>query len=166
MAKVAIITGGASGIGLEVAKSFAIKGWKVHIFDLNEKTGKQAEAEIHNATFTVVDVASYESLASGFDAVFRSEGTVDFVFANAGLYELSDPYATVDRLPPPPPVSTCLDVNLHGVINTSYLAQHYFRASPHGGRGAVLVSTSSIVGLVRVLLIPLNNLLKFHAPED
>lgn len=42
-----------------------------------------------------------------------------------------------------------IEINLKGAIATSYLAQHYFRANPDGGKGAVLVMTSSIVGLVR-----------------
>lgn len=153
--KMAVITGGASGFGLAVTEALISKGWKVHIFDLNQDAGNAVASRLHNTVFHKVDVTSWSSLSSAFDAAFRQEESrLDFVFANAGILEKEDFYERRDVAtgPPPEPKDMSIEINLKGVIGTSYLAQHYFRANPNGGKGAVLVMTSSIVGLVRDLL--------------
>lgn len=153
--KVAIITGGASGFGLAVTEVLTSKGWKVHIFDLNHTAGSAVASRLPNTVFHKVDVTSWSSLSSAFDAAFRQEeGRLDFVFANAGILEKGDFYQRHDVTlgPPPEPKDMSIEINLKGAIATSYLAQHYFRANPYGGKGAVLVMTSSIVGLVRTPL--------------
>lgn len=150
--KVAIITGGASGFGLAVTEALVSKGWKVHILDLNQDAGKAVASRLQNTVFHKVDVTSWPSLSSAFDETFRQEDSrLDFVFANAGILEKGDFYTRHDVAagPPPEPKDMSVEINLKGVITTSYLAQHYFRANPQGGKGAVLVMTSSIVGLVR-----------------
>lgn len=149
--KVVIITGGASGFGLAVTEALIYKGWKVHIFDLNDTAGNAVASRLQNTVFHQVDVTSWPSLSSAFDTAFRQEGgRLDFVFANAGILEKGDFYKKHDVAlgPPPEPKDMSIEINLKGAIATSYLAQHYFRANPEGGRGAVLVITSSIVGLV------------------
>lgn len=150
--KVAIITGGASGFGLAVTEVLTSKGWTVHIFDLNQAAGSAVASRLPNTVFHEVNVTSWPSLSSAFDAAFRQEkGRLDFVFANAGILEKGDFYERRDVAhgPPPEPRDMSIEINLKGAIATSYLAQHYFRANPDGGKGAVLVMTSSIVGLVR-----------------
>ncbi|XDG09179.1 hypothetical protein ABKA04_008794 [Annulohypoxylon sp. FPYF3050] len=147
--KVAIITGGASGLGLAVAEVFSRKGWRVHIFDLNE-------VSLDNCVFHEVDVASWEPLSSSFDAVFKSEGRLDFVFANAGVMEKGKFFEEHESSSPPPePDESSIDVNLKGVIKTSYLAQHYFRANANGAKDCVLIMTSSIAGIYPQAITPL-----------
>lgn len=149
--RVAIITGGASGFGLAVTEALTSKGWTVHIFDLNHAAGSAVASRLPNTVFHEVDVTSWPSLSSAFDAAFRQEeGRLDFVFANAGILEKGNFYERRDVTngPPPEPKDMSIEINLKGVIATSYLAQHYFRANRDGGKGAVLVMTSSIVGLV------------------
>lgn len=147
--KVAIITGGASGLGLAVADVFSRKGWRVHIFDLNEPNKNAEKGHSSNLVFRKVDVASWDSLSSSFDAVFKAEGRLDFVFANAGIMERGKFFERHEKsLPPPEPDELSIDVNLKGVIKTSYLAQHYFRANANGGKDCTLVMTSSIAGIV------------------
>ncbi|KAI2465875.1 15-hydroxyprostaglandin dehydrogenase [Annulohypoxylon bovei var. microspora] len=148
--KVAIITGGASGLGLAVAEVFSQKGWRVHIFDLNE-------VSLSNCIFHKVDVASWESLSSSFDVVFKTEGRLDFVFANAGIMEKGKFFERHEfsSLPPPEPDVSSIDINLKGVIKTSYLAQHYFRANANGAKDCVLILTSSIAGIYPQAITPL-----------
>jgi NAD(P)-dependent dehydrogenase (short-subunit alcohol dehydrogenase family) len=151
---IALITGGASGMGLAVAKVLADKGWRCVLLDMNAKTGAEAVASVPNSEFIKVDVTSWESLSSAFDATFEKHGTVDFVFANAGIverdnfYEKPAPETLKGRIPPRPNLLT-IDVNLKAVIDTAYLAQHYFRLSPHHGKNACLIMTASVGGLVR-----------------
>lgn len=149
MSKVGIITGGASGMGLSVAKLLASKGWELHLFDMNEKAGKAAVEEIPKSTFYNVNVTDWNSLSKAFDEVFKSSGnTLDFVFANAGIVERDNFYSKIATLPPPEPNQLSIDINLKSVVNTVFLAQHYFRASPHGGRDKAVVMTSSCGALV------------------
>ncbi|KAI2620655.1 3-beta-hydroxysteroid dehydrogenase [Hypomontagnella submonticulosa] len=154
--KVAIITGGASGLGLAVADVFSRKGWRVHIFDLNEPNKNAEKGHSSNLVFRKVDVASWDSLSSSFDAVFKAEGRLDFVFANAGIMERGKFFERHEKsLPPPEPDELSIDVNLKGVIKTSYLAQHYFRANANGGKDCTLVMTSSIAGIYPQAITPL-----------
>ncbi|KAI1209354.1 3-beta-hydroxysteroid dehydrogenase [Annulohypoxylon truncatum] len=149
ISKVAIITGGASGLGLAVADVFSRKGWRVHIFDLNE-------VELGNCVSHIVDVASWESLSSSFDAVFKTEGRLDFVFANAGVMEKGEFFERHElSSPPPEPDESSMDVNLKGVVKTSYLSQHYFRANTNGAKDCVLLMTSSIAGIYPQASTPL-----------
>ncbi|KAI1379653.1 3-beta-hydroxysteroid dehydrogenase [Hypoxylon crocopeplum] len=154
--KVAIITGGASGLGLAVAETFSRKSWRVHIFDLNEVSGSSTDASSGSCVFHKVDVASWDSLSSSFDAVFKTEGRLDFVFANAGIMEKGKFFERHEpSSPPPEPDELSIDVNLKGVIKTSYLAQHYFRANTDSGKDCVLVMTSSIAGIYPQAITPL-----------
>lgn len=153
MSKIALITGGASGMGLAVAKVLAGKGWKCVLLDMNEKAGTEAVASVPNSDFIRVDVTSWNSLSSAFDTSFEKHGTIDFVYANAGIverdnfYEKLAPEVLKGRIPPRPNQLT-IDINLKAVIDTAYLAQHYFRLSPHHGNNACLVMTASVGGLV------------------
>ena len=72
MSRVAVVTGGASGIGLGVAKRFAADGHRVAIFDRNGAAADAAAEEITAAGGTAiaadVDVADWASVDAGFDA--------------------------------------------------------------------------------------------------
>ncbi|XXG98854.1 hypothetical protein Hte_005184 [Hypoxylon texense] len=154
--RVAIITGGASGLGLAVVEALSRKGWRVHIFDLHEADGNETKARPSNYPFHKVDVTSWDSLSSSFDAVFKAEGRLDFVFANAGVMENGKFFERHDpSSPPPEPEELSIDVNLKGVIRTSYLAQHYFRANANGSKDCVLIITSSIAGIYPQAITPL-----------
>ncbi|EEY16311.1 3-beta-hydroxysteroid dehydrogenase [Verticillium alfalfae VaMs.102] len=144
--RVAIITGGASGMGLAVTQRLSAQGWVVAILDFNEKAGQEAASSIPNTVFLQTDVSSWASLSKAFDDTFERFGTIHFVFANAGIVEHANFYAVHDTTKsriPPEPDQRVVDINLKSVINTTYLAQHYFRLSPHGGSDGVLVMTGS-----------------------
>jgi len=146
MSKIALITGGASGLGLAVAKSLASQGWQISIADMNTSAGEAAAVSL-SATFHKTDVTDYTSLSMTFDSTFKQYGHIDFVFANAGVIERYSFYAkSSDQGPPPKPDMLTLEVNLKAVIYTSYLAQHYFRLNPAGSSG-VLISTGSVGSL-------------------
>ncbi|CAK4033714.1 Levodione reductase [Lecanosticta acicola] len=142
--KVAIVTGGASGMGLAVVQALASRdNWRVHAVDVSDKRLVDVEQTSKNISSHKADVTSYEQLAAVFHEVFSRDGSVDFVFANAGLIESQDFYKVQRTDPPPPPDLRSVDVDLSGLILTCYLAQHYFRRSPHGGQGASLILTGS-----------------------
>ena len=82
--RVAVITGGASGIGLATAHRFAAEGAHVVIGDV-EPTAGSAAAEAVGGTFVPVDVTSEEQVAALFDAAVSTYGGLDIAFNNAGI---------------------------------------------------------------------------------
>ncbi|KAK5174381.1 uncharacterized protein LTR77_001461 [Saxophila tyrrhenica] len=162
----AIITGGASGMGLAVAEALSKRGnWNVHLFDMNVESGNKA-AEQLGAAFHQVNVTEYSSLAGAFKDVFKTTRRLDFVHANAGIMERGDFYKAYDTgdEPPPPFSPIVIDINTTAVINTSYLAQHYFRQTSNDGRGPrSLVVTASCGGLYAVPASPVYGSSKFAA---
>jgi NAD(P)-dependent dehydrogenase (short-subunit alcohol dehydrogenase family) len=133
-------------MGLAVAEGLLKRPeWKLHLLDVNAKAGAEVVARLgRQATFHQTDVTSYQSLAGTFDKIFKAEGKLDFVFANAGVVERWNFYAKHEVSPPPEPDQLTVDINLKAVISTSYLAQHYFRLSPiEEGVTRSLVMTAS-----------------------
>ncbi|MEW5812868.1 MAG: 3-oxoacyl-ACP reductase [Actinomycetota bacterium] len=82
--KVAVITGGASGIGLATAKRMQAEGAIVVIGDLDEATG-QSVANDMNVTFVQVDVSDQVAVDRLFDTAVDVHGGVDIAFNNAGI---------------------------------------------------------------------------------
>ena len=157
MKKVAIVTGGASGMGFAVSEALTSRGdWKVYIFDMNKDAGIEAAKKL-GATFHQINVTDYNSLRLAFKIVFTSSRRLDFVHANAGIMEKGDFYAvhkTGDE-PPPPIPSIVVDIDVMSVIHTSYLAQHYFRQTPNDGFGPrSLLVTASCGGFYKVPASP------------
>lgn len=142
-------------MGLEVAKALARQGgWHLHLLDLNDERGKQAASEVGNATFHKVNVLDYDSLANAFQEVYDTEGRLDFVFANAGIVERFNFYESHPPGKPPPPLDqTVIDINLKSVLNTVWIAQHYFRQSKQSDDKNLII-TASIGGLYRCLVSP------------
>lgn len=87
--KVAVITGGASGIGAATARLFVSEGAKVVLVDLNEEKGKAFEAELKTlnaeALFIKANITSEEEVANIFKQTVETFGKVDVVFNNAGI---------------------------------------------------------------------------------
>jgi NAD(P)-dependent dehydrogenase (short-subunit alcohol dehydrogenase family) len=82
--RVAVVTGGASGIGLASARRLAAEGARVVVADLDPATGRAAAEEV-GGTFVAVDVADREQVDALFDSVASSHGSVDIAFNNAGI---------------------------------------------------------------------------------
>src|SRR6266700_3197655 len=87
--KVAVITGGNSGLGLGFARGIAKQGGDIAILDVNAERNPEAVKEIESygvrAIARVVDVSSEQAVVAGFDAVMKEFGRIDCVIANAGL---------------------------------------------------------------------------------
>ncbi|KAI4916963.1 hypothetical protein J4E90_003468 [Alternaria incomplexa] len=153
--KVALITGGASGMGLAVAEALAARTneeWDLHLVDLSTDNLTKATSLLENTHAHQANVADYASLVAAFESAWSKSGRLDFVFANAGIAEKDNFYEehALDA-PPPPPNGLVIDVNYTAVVNTSWLAFHYFRKSQakHGreNNDAALVMTASCGGL-------------------
>ena len=89
--RVAVVTGGASGIGLATARVLVERAWRVVISDINVKANHEAASSIgaEAAPFDVVDDAATREAFAGIEARF---GPIEALFANAGLIRLNRPW--------------------------------------------------------------------------
>lgn len=85
----AVITGGASGIGLASARRMAAEGARVVIADIDPLAGRQAAAEI-GGMFVRVDVTDPEDVENLYAETHRAYGSVDIAFNNAGIAPAED----------------------------------------------------------------------------
>ena len=90
--KIAVVTGGASGLGRCSAKTLAADGAVVCIFDLDEAKGPEVVQEIETdggkAEFFKCDVTNEESVKAAYDAVVAKYGKVDLLHSNAGIIDI------------------------------------------------------------------------------
>jgi len=83
--KVAVVTGGASGLGRSTVEKFAGAGCKVAIFDLNAEAGAELAIELaDNAIFCEVDVSDDDSIAAGIEATMAAFGAIHICVNCAG----------------------------------------------------------------------------------
>ena len=82
--RVAVVTGGGSGIGLATARRFAAEGAKVVSADVDATAGQAASEEV-GGRFVAVDVTSEEQVQALFDSTATDLGSVDIAFNNAGI---------------------------------------------------------------------------------
>lgn len=135
--KVAIVTGGASGIGWAVSKLLTQNGAKVIIADLNLSTLNQAESA--KVQTQQVDVSKAEQIKNLVEQVVQEHGRIDYIFNNAGFAigsELAD--MTVEQW------DKIIDVNLKGVIYGVTAAYPQMIKQGYGH----IVNTASLAGLV------------------
>ena len=136
--KRAVITGGGSGIGADMALAFAQAGADVTITGRQE-AALQAVAEQHNAIhFAVVDVTDEAAMV----ALFEKIGSVDIVIANAGAAE-SAPFAKTSF----EQWQRMLNVNLSGVFLT---LREGLKQLNDGGRLIAVASTAGLKGYAYV----------------
>lgn len=87
--RVAVITGGASGIGKETALKFARKGDRVVVADFNEELGNEVidyiKSEGGEAIFVKTDVSTFEDVESLVEKTVETFGRIDVMFNNAGI---------------------------------------------------------------------------------
>jgi NAD(P)-dependent dehydrogenase (short-subunit alcohol dehydrogenase family) len=82
--RVAVITGGAGGIGLATARRLADEGAKVVVADVSGDAGQAAATEV-GGTFVQVDVTDAAQVDALFDTAHQTYGSVDIAFNNAGI---------------------------------------------------------------------------------
>jgi len=138
--QVAIVTGGASGIGEGTVRKYAAEGARVVIADLQEARGQQLAEELGPQTsFLKTDVADEAQVASAVDLAMSRWGRLDVIFNNAGFGGVSGPIEDLDMAG----FDTTMAVLLRGVFLG---AKHAARVMKPAGRGVIL-NTASIAGL-------------------
>ena len=84
--RTAVVTGGAQGFGLDVAKRFLVSGAKVFIWDIDEKLLKSAVDEVKNPNlfYSVVDISNYQDVEKNVVDI-TSKSNIDILINNAGI---------------------------------------------------------------------------------
>lgn len=133
--KVAVITGGNSGIGLAIAQTFAAEGAQVGIFGRNQETLTQAAQSIGEGTLAVQgDVSNLEDLDRLFSEVETHFGSVDILVVNAGIAKFA-PVEAVDESF----FDLLTNVNVKGALFT---VQKALRLLNKGG--SIILTTSAV----------------------
>lgn len=135
--KVAIITGGANGIGLAAVKRFVEEGAKVIVVDVNEQQGQivMNELAVH---FKKLDITNGEQCKKLVQEIVEEFGRIDILVNNAGItkdamfHKLTED--DFDRV---------MDVNCKGVFNMTQAVVPFMREARYGK----IINTSSIVGV-------------------
>lgn len=140
--KVAIITGGADGIGKAAALRFAEEGAKVIIWDLNEEKGLEVVKEIENngaeAAFYKVNTAIFDEVLKATEAVLETMGTIHILINNAGITRDSTlKKMTLESW------QQVIDVNLTGVFHCIKAVSPVMTENSYGR----IINTSSVVAL-------------------
>lgn len=140
--KVALITGGASGIGRATAILFAQEGAVVAIVDINTELGQSAVKEVEaaggKAIFIASDVTRAEDCQHAVEAAVAAFGGLDILFNNAGIIRRADVLGTTET-----EWDRVMDVNVKSI----FLMSKY--AIPHMEKrgGGSIINTSSGWGL-------------------
>ena len=140
--KVAVITGGASGMGLATARRFVHEGAKVVIADLNAQTGATALASLDpdRTRFEKVDVSVEDDVAHAVAAASDAFGRVDIMFNNAGV---GGAFGAVTDLH-----VDDWDYTFAVLVRGVFLGiKHGARQMIEQGWGGSILSTASIAGL-------------------
>ncbi|HJW37770.1 MAG TPA: glucose 1-dehydrogenase [Candidatus Udaeobacter sp.] len=134
--KIALITGGNSGIGLATAKEFVNEGAYVFITGRREAELAAAKKEIgKNVTAIQGDVSNLDDLDRLFAQIKKEKGKIDIVFANAGVAKYA-PIGTITE----DFFDSIFDINVKGVLFTVQKALPLLRDS-----GSIILN-ASIVG--------------------
>ncbi|RHW46310.1 short-chain dehydrogenase [Bombilactobacillus bombi] len=138
--KVAIITGGAAGIGLATTKRFILEGAKVVFTDVNDTEGTKVQKELGNkAVFIKQNVASENDWIKVVQNTLDKFGKIDILFNNAGIYRIKPIIdISLDEW------KQLLDININGV----FLGMKHVLPKMASSNSGSVINASSIAGLI------------------
>lgn len=140
--RIALITGGASGIGCATAQLFAQEGAAVTILDINPDPGEQVAVKIRNsggqAFFYSCDVTKEDACQKAVEAIFTRFGKIDILFNNAGVIRRASVVDTTES-----EWDLVMDVNVKSI----FLLSKYVIPHMVDGGGGVIINMASGWGL-------------------
>ncbi|XP_076845586.1 15-hydroxyprostaglandin dehydrogenase [NAD(+)] [Brachyhypopomus gauderio] len=138
--KVALVTGGAQGIGRAVAETLLENQAKVSLVDLNQSVGEKCKKDLDqqygedNCIFIQCDVTDQGRLQEAFQSTVERFGRLDIVINNAGINNEKNWEKTIE-------------VNLTSVIKGTYLALDHM-SKEYGKEGGVIINVSSMAAFL------------------
>jgi NAD(P)-dependent dehydrogenase (short-subunit alcohol dehydrogenase family) len=135
--RVAVVTGGASGIGAATARRFAAEGARVAVLD-RDPEGAAAVAEEIDGTGHALDVRAGDAVEQAIGQIISAFGRIDVLVNNAGTGDLRPLHTVDDRL-----WHRLIDVNLTGTFNAMRSVVPRMLA----GGGGTIVNNASLSGL-------------------
>jgi 3-oxoacyl-[acyl-carrier protein] reductase len=140
--KIAIITGGAQGIGKATVTKFLAEGATVIVWDVDEKNGLEFVSDVTangmKAKFMKVNVARFDEVESSVKKIIEEYGKIDIIVNNAGiLRDASLLKMTTEQW------QQVIDVNLTGVFNCTKAVAPFMVEKKHGK----IINATSVVGL-------------------
>lgn len=142
--KTALITGGASGIGLAIAKTFAQAGASVHILDLNKDQAEQAVGEIlqagGQATSHAIDVSNQAQTVEVINQI-AEQGPIHILVNNAGVSHIGTVETTTEA-----DFDRIVRINIKGVYNCLYATIPHLKANG----GGVVLNMASIAATLGI----------------
>lgn len=141
--KVALVTGAASGIGLEIARAFAKEGAIAVITDLNEEASKIAADQLrqdgYEALGLACDVTKEEQFQQSIATAFQTYGRVDILVNNAGLQHVSP----IEEFP-----TEKFELLIKVMLTAAFIGiKHVFPIMKQQGSGRI-INMASINGLI------------------
>jgi NAD(P)-dependent dehydrogenase (short-subunit alcohol dehydrogenase family) len=142
--KVALVTGGGSGIGAATCRAFAEQGARVMVADVNEQGGRQVAEELGEAgLFARTDVTDLGSVHAAVQAAVDAFGRLDVLVNNAGIGLVGSVQETEAE-----DWQKLIAVNMTGVFHGSRAAvDQMLRQEPNGG---VIVNIASVAGMIGI----------------
>jgi len=130
-----LITAGASGIGLAIAKAFAADGARIHIADIDGQAVDGVAGAHEQMTGSVTDVSDPDAVKRLFDDVGTKLGGLDMLVNNAGISGPTSPVSDYD----PAAWTAVINVNLHG---TFYVTQRAIPLLKESGQASIIIMSS------------------------
>ncbi|RDL36183.1 uncharacterized protein BP5553_06795 [Venustampulla echinocandica] len=177
-----IVTGGLSGIGLAEVTLMSSASNKIAVLDISPTLASSVLIDLRSKfpqttfLFKKADVSSWDEQAAAFEEVHKEFGSIDVVFANAGVSEIGEFLERSEDASagPTKPNLKTLDIDLSGLLYTVRLAVHYMRKNATSEKGSIICTASNagiyafpaapmygvakhgVVGAVRSLAEPLS----------
>lgn len=137
--KVAVVTGAARGIGLEIARTYAAHGAKVVVSDIDGDLATEAVRDLPGASASRCDVSDEDSVADLIDHTLNLHGQIDIAVANAGIATVSPLTEMSLEM-----WRTMMSINLDGVFLT---VKHAARAMIASGTQGSILTMGSVTAL-------------------
>ncbi len=141
--KIAIVTGGGSGIGKATAEALAAKGATVYILDVQPEQGQETETIIknngHQSRFLAADVTNHQETQSVIEQIFSDSGRLDILVNNAGIAHIGTIETTSET-----DFDKVYQVNVKGMYNCMHACIPYMKKSG----GGVIINMASIAASV------------------
>lgn len=141
--KVAVITGGARGIGYSIAEKFASEGAKVVILDLNQDSIDKAVAKLNklqeDATGYIADVTNSQQITDIFKQIYKRFKQIDILVNNAGITKDNLMMRMKEK-----DWDAVINVNLKGTFNCTQKVSRYMMKQKNG----VILNIASVIGIM------------------